>query len=281
MPRKPRLFQDNETSLINQPVTVDLKCFKSNEDYQYFLITLHSAINNYNISLHAFVLMDNCFKLLITPTKATDISLMIQSLKSQYSKYFNQKYNNKDTIWEGRFKSSPVQSPDLILACMRYIESQPVKKGNVCNPEHYQWSSFIDNTQNTTLKRRVQLTENDIYSYTSDLIIEKENTTRANNQINEQSNDTNVNYSHITRLDTLPLITEHKRFTELGNTLFNRKDCYKQLFFMEHNQVEHQYFSERVQHSYPIGNKAFIKGIEQEFGVTLSQIKPGRPAKNS
>ena len=44
-------------------------------------------------------------------------------------------------MWEGRYKSSPVQTEDYLLACCRYIELNPVWARMVAAPERYPWSS--------------------------------------------------------------------------------------------------------------------------------------------
>lgn len=45
------------------------------------------------------------------------------------------------TLWQGRLKSSLVQSADYCLTCYRYIELNPVRAGMVPSPAEYVWSS--------------------------------------------------------------------------------------------------------------------------------------------
>jgi REP-associated tyrosine transposase len=46
------------------------------------------------------------------------------------------------TLWEGRYKSSPVDSDAYLLACDRYIELNPVRARICTQPERYPWSSY-------------------------------------------------------------------------------------------------------------------------------------------
>ena len=46
------------------------------------------------------------------------------------------------TLWEGRYKSSPVDTESYLLECSRYIELNPLRAGIVGRPEQYRWSSF-------------------------------------------------------------------------------------------------------------------------------------------
>jgi REP-associated tyrosine transposase len=45
----------------------------------------------------------------------------------------------------GRFKASLVQTDRYLLACMRYIELNPVRAGIVAAPDRYRWSSYAAN----------------------------------------------------------------------------------------------------------------------------------------
>ena len=64
---------------------------------------------------------------------------------SRYAQYFNKTYRRTGTLWEGRHKSSLVQSERYLLTCMRYIELNPVAAGMVDKPEGYRWSSYLSN----------------------------------------------------------------------------------------------------------------------------------------
>ena len=48
-------------------------------------------------------------------------------------------------LWEGRFKSSLVDSENNILRCYRYIEQNPVRTQMVLRAEDYRWSSVNAN----------------------------------------------------------------------------------------------------------------------------------------
>jgi putative transposase len=67
---------------------------------------------------------------------------MMQSVARRYVRYFNREYRRSGTLWEGRFKSSLVQSETYLLQCQRYIELNPVRAGMVLDPAQYVWSSY-------------------------------------------------------------------------------------------------------------------------------------------
>lgn len=59
--------------------------------------------------------------------------------------YINRAYKRTGTLWEGRFKSSVVETEHYFLLCSRYIELNPVRAGMVADPGQYPWSSYRHN----------------------------------------------------------------------------------------------------------------------------------------
>ena len=62
-----------------------------------------------------------------------------------YVRYYNYTYKRSGTLWEGRFKSSLVQSEDYLLELYRYIELNPVRADMIKEPSNYSWSSYAIN----------------------------------------------------------------------------------------------------------------------------------------
>ena len=89
--------------------------------------------------------MTNHIHLLATPEKPTSISNTMKVVGSRYAQYINKRYRRTGTLWEGRHKSSLVQSDKYFLTCSRYIELNPVAANMVLNPEEYTWSSYHTN----------------------------------------------------------------------------------------------------------------------------------------
>ena len=94
------------------------------------------------VAIHAWVFMTNHVHLLVTPVNTNSIQFMMQSLGRRYVRYFNYTYRRTGTLWEGRYKSSLVQTETWLLHCQRYIELNPVRAGLVRDPSDYPWSSY-------------------------------------------------------------------------------------------------------------------------------------------
>jgi putative transposase len=103
---------------------------------------LKEYAEKFDVDVHAWVLMTNHVHLLCTPNSSSAVSSMMQSLGRQYVQYFNRRYERSGTLWEGRFRSSLVQSEKYLLQVYQYIELNPVRAGMVNDPSDYSWSSY-------------------------------------------------------------------------------------------------------------------------------------------
>jgi len=120
--RKIRVFIQNTPHHIYQKVLKDLEAFRDDEDFKVFLDFVKELKNTFGVFVHSYLLEKESFRLLLTPTQKDSISKFMQSLGRKYVRYYNQKYHRSGTMWDGRYKSSPIQSK-YILDVMIYIES--------------------------------------------------------------------------------------------------------------------------------------------------------------
>ena len=115
--------------------------FASTADYQTMLDLLDENARKFNVAIHAYVLMGNHFHLLATPQTADGLPQMMQALGRRYVRYFNDSQKRTGTLWEGRYKSTLIQTERYLLACMAYIDLNPVRSGMVMQARDYPWSS--------------------------------------------------------------------------------------------------------------------------------------------
>lgn len=123
-------------------------CFFHAADYAYYLETVFACAARYLVAIHAYVLMTNHIHLLVTPAEQGGVSRMMQLLGSTYVANINANYQRTGSLWEGRYKSSLVDSDQYCLACYRYIELNPVRAGMCRLPQNYPWSSYGVNAEN-------------------------------------------------------------------------------------------------------------------------------------
>lgn len=103
---------------------------------------LGSSAQRHGVALHAYVLMDNHFHLLATPSTAQSLPTMMQSVGRDYVRYFNDRYQRSGTLWEGRYRSTVLEAQRYLLPCMVYLDLNPVRAGLAGSAADYLWSSY-------------------------------------------------------------------------------------------------------------------------------------------
>jgi len=147
MPRKPRFNLLGIPQHVIQRGNNREPCFYAEEDYRRYLNDLHESAVKFKCKVHAYVLMTNHVHLLVTPMADYGVSQMMQALGRRYVYYINRTYKRTGTLWEGRYKSSLIDSDHYLFTCMRYIELNPVRASMVDHPGEYKWSSYHANAQ--------------------------------------------------------------------------------------------------------------------------------------
>lgn len=117
--------------------------FFHRDDYHFFLDALESAKEKYSCRIYSFILMPNHVHLLVESVKKErNLADFMKYISQRHGQYINRRYRRTGTLWEGRFKSSPISTDRYLLACSRYIEMNCVRAGMVKSPEEYKFSSY-------------------------------------------------------------------------------------------------------------------------------------------
>ncbi len=116
--------------------------FRNTADYQRMLDLFEQHSREQGVEIHAYVLMTNHLHLLLTPLQDQSLSKMMQAVGRSYVQIFNKVHGRTGTLWEGRYRSTLIQTERYLLACMAYIDLNPVRATMVAQPEDYVWSSY-------------------------------------------------------------------------------------------------------------------------------------------
>jgi REP element-mobilizing transposase RayT len=104
--------------------------YRSERDRQRFLELLAETVELFRLRLHAFVLMDNHYHLLVELTEP-NLSRAIHWLNVSYSVWFNRKHTRAGYLFQGRFKSVLLNPDEWALSLSRYIHLNPVRVGKI------------------------------------------------------------------------------------------------------------------------------------------------------
>ncbi|NBT56629.1 MAG: transposase [Betaproteobacteria bacterium] len=141
MARLPRLTLPGYPHHVIQRGNNRQSIFAKTADYQRLLDLLDDNARQFEVAIHAYVLMSNHFHLLVTPQSSDGLPQMMQAVGRRYVRYFNDSQQRSGTLWEGRYRSTLIQTDRYLLACMAYIDLNPVRAGLVAQAAEYPWTS--------------------------------------------------------------------------------------------------------------------------------------------
>ena len=142
MPRRPRLAAgDLAYHVLNRRVG-RLPLFDKPADYAAFEKVLAEAHAQTRIA--AYCLMPNHWHLLLWPRHDGELSEVLRWITVTHTQRWHAHHHTAGTgpVYQGRFKSFPVQTDAHFLTVARYVERNALRAKLVSRAEDGQWSSL-------------------------------------------------------------------------------------------------------------------------------------------
>ena len=115
--------------------------FEEDADCKYFLDSLKKSCLVSTCNVLAYCLMDNHIHLILEMAGNESIGTLIQRIASRFVIRYNQKYERKGHLFQGRFFGEPIETEQYLINAVRYVLQNPVRAGIVSAPGEYPWSS--------------------------------------------------------------------------------------------------------------------------------------------
>jgi putative transposase len=123
--------------------------FRKTGDYAAFEKIVRQANAFCPMRVLAYCLMPNHWHLLLWPENDGDLSEYLRWLTVTHTQRWHAHYHTSGTgpLYQGRFKSFPVQDDDHLLTVWRYVERNARRANLVRRAEDWQWSSLWQRQQ--------------------------------------------------------------------------------------------------------------------------------------
>jgi putative transposase len=121
-----------------------LTIFRDEADYEAFLRVLDQAVARTDMRLLAYCLMPNHFHLLLWPRGDGDLSHFMRWLTMTHTQRWHAQHRSAGVghLYQGRFRSFPVQDDAHFLTVSRYVERNALRAGLVPQAEDWPWGSL-------------------------------------------------------------------------------------------------------------------------------------------
>jgi putative transposase len=121
-----------------------LAIFDGDDDFAAFERVLAEAVGRYDVRLLAYCLMPNHFHLLLWPREDGDLPRFMRWLTMTHTQRWHAHHRTAGTghLYQGRYKSFPVQSDEHFLTVCRYVERNALRANLVERAEDWRWGSL-------------------------------------------------------------------------------------------------------------------------------------------
>jgi putative transposase len=116
--------------------------FKSDKHFDRYLSMLQSAKRKFGFKLYAYCLMRNHVHIIMEVKKAEELMNIMAWINWRYAIWYNRSNNLTGHFWEDRFYSSAITSDEYLLACMRYLDLNPVRARITETQNAWKYSTF-------------------------------------------------------------------------------------------------------------------------------------------
>lgn len=144
MPRRPRLAAGGIAYHVLNRRVGRLPLFQKAKDYKTFEQILQEAYQQTGLRITAYCLMPNHWHLLLWPRHDEELSEAMRWITVTHTQRWHAYRQTAGTgpVYQGRFKSFPIQRDNHFLTVARYVERNALRAELVERAEEWQWSSL-------------------------------------------------------------------------------------------------------------------------------------------
>ncbi len=118
--------------------------FHKDADYEAFERILAEGLDQYPARLICYQLMPNHWHLVVQPTEDGGMSNFLRWVTATHTMRYHAHYHTSGEghVYQGRFKSFPIQDDDHFFVVCRYVERNALRAKLVDRAEQWRWGSL-------------------------------------------------------------------------------------------------------------------------------------------
>lgn len=134
-----------------------MRIFDHQGDYFAFERVMEETLETRPMRICAYCLMPNHWHMVLWPEHDGDLATFMQRLTvTHVARWQRNKHRvGYGHVYQGRFKSFPVETDDCFYQVVRYVERNPLRANLVKDLDEWRWSSFWRYRQGTVSQKRL------------------------------------------------------------------------------------------------------------------------------
>ncbi len=144
MPRSRRITPGGVVYHVLNRANARITMFKTDADYAEFEQALQEAHEHVPIRVLSYCMMPDHWHLILWPRREGELSEFMRRLTVTHTRRWHARHHSSGTghLYQGRYRSFPIEPDDHLLTVCRYVESNPVRADKVRRSADWEWSSL-------------------------------------------------------------------------------------------------------------------------------------------
>jgi len=118
------------------------RIFRKEADYEDFERILGDGLARYNVRLYSYVLMPNHWHIILRPNRHGEMGEFLRWVTVTHTMRYHAHYRTSGHLYQGRFKSFPIQNDGHFVTVCRYAEGNPLRADEVKRAEAWRFGSL-------------------------------------------------------------------------------------------------------------------------------------------
>jgi putative transposase len=161
MPRTARIAPGGITFHVLNRANARSRIFAKDQDYVAFQQVINETAERIPVRILAYCLMPNHWHMVVWPVKDGELGHFVQRLTTTHVRRWHLHRDSVGSghLYQGTYKSFPIQNDEHFLTVCRYVEQNPLRAGLVQRAEDWRWSSLRSSITGAKKQGDVVLTE--------------------------------------------------------------------------------------------------------------------------
>ncbi len=134
-----------------------MRIFNDDGDYFAFERIMEETLETRPMRICAYCLMPNHWHMVLWPENDGELAAFMQRLSVTHATRWQRHKDRvgQGHVYQGRFKSFPVETDDYFYQVVRYVERNPLRSNLVDDLDRWRWSSFWRHRRGTASQKRL------------------------------------------------------------------------------------------------------------------------------
>jgi putative transposase len=99
-------------------------------------------LKEFRTKLLGYNVTRNHVHLLFAPRSKEDLAGLMQRSQGEFAEWFNSKRDRSGAFWTDRYHSTMIQNDQHLWRCVRYIDLNMIRAGEVSHPSEWEWCGY-------------------------------------------------------------------------------------------------------------------------------------------